>query len=198
MQNKKSRDEARRLNVLFNPENKDESDYIKKCGRHLPAKTRDFAHVAGALDRDLRQHSDVPIPKDISPIHYLTMNKVANIAFRTNITEQEIKCPHCKEKFSVQMPHVKAEANTIAALTNLMDRMFPKLGHLTQEVHLVGQINNVAEMIVGIVVKYVPPEKKMEAMSTISEYLERLENASSQSPILAPADDAGTIASIVA
>ena len=173
MQNKKARKSARAVNLFIDPSLKEEGDYVKKNGKYLPKKMRDFSRVAERIDAEIKKEVK-GIPSDVSPIHYLTMKRAFEIAYRENQIEKEISCPLCHGKIKVEIPNVKAEANSISALTILMDRMYAKLGHLTQEINLTGYMNVISESIVGIVVKYVPQEMKPQAMAQISQMFERL------------------------
>lgn len=173
MQDKKARKAARQVNLFLDPSLKEEGDYVKKNGNRLPKRARDFSHVASHLDREIIKKGE-HIPPNISPLHYLAIKKVFEIAYRENVTEKEVECPSCDYKFNVDFPNVKAEANSIAALNALFDRMYPKLGHLTQDINITGYMNTITEYIVKIVVAYVPANKKPEAMAKISEMFERL------------------------
>jgi len=173
MQNKKARKSAREVNLFIDPTLKEDGDYVNKNGNRLPKRMRDFSRVVERIDTELRR-VDPSMPKDVSPIHYLSIKKAIDVAYRENIMKKEISCPKCREAFEVDYPNVKAEANSIAALNILFDRMYAKLGHLTQEINLTGYMNVITEHIVKIVVKYVPLEKKPEAMASVSELFERL------------------------
>lgn len=174
MQSKKARRAARQVNLFLDPSLKEESDYVKKNGKRIPKKRREFSSVVERLDNEMKKSLQKQVPADISAVHYLSMKKIFEIAYRDNDLNKQVTCPKCKEKFNVELPHVKAEANSLTALSTLFDRMYPKLGHLTQEINLTGYMNVISESIVGIVVKYVPQEKKPEAMAKISEMFERL------------------------
>lgn len=173
MQDKKARKAARAVNLFIDPKLKEDTDYVKKNGNRLTKRKRDFSRIVEMIDKQMR-NVDSTLPRDVSPLHFLTLQKLSEIAFRDNTDEKDIKCPSCGEPIKIRFPNVKAEKNSIDCATTLADRMYPKLGHLTQEINLVGQINVVSEYIVGIIVKYVPAEKRSEAMAKISEMFERL------------------------
>lgn len=172
---KKSRKSAAEVNRFIDPTLKEETDYVKKNGNRLPKKLRDFSHVVNKVDHILmKEFKD--LPRGISPIHFLAMERMSRIAFRENVTSKEVKCPHCKKKHSVEMPHVKAEANTVSALSNYWDRMWPKLGHLTQEVNLIGHMNEISTFIVNIIVEDIPVANRGHVMAKVTQFFERIMN----------------------
>jgi uncharacterized protein YozE (UPF0346 family) len=151
-------------------------DFERKNGNKIPKNKRDFSAILSYMDRSMRI-ADPTLPRDISPTHLGILQKLANIAFRDNLLEEEVKCPHCGEKHTVLQTNAKNEQNSVKALEIFTDRTFPKLATLTHEVNLSGQITNLAESIATIVIKFVPAgENRALCIGEIYDLIERMAN----------------------
>lgn len=191
MQNKKTRKAAREVNLSLDPSLKEEGDWIKKNGKRIPKKRRDLSIIIEELDRSIKRDSKDKLPPNVSPSIYNIVKRCYDLAYRTNEKKKEIKCPECNKKFEIELPDVKAEANSISALNSLMDRTLPKLGHITQDINITGYINVVSEYMGRIIVNYVPLERRPEAMAKLAEMFERLiENESGNRAFESPQDNA--------
>ena len=178
MQDKKAKKRAAVVNRFLQPELVDE-DYDKKMGRSIPRTKRDMSAIIYHQDRALRKE-DPSLPRDVSPSHMMVVKRLMGVALRENSSNIEVECPHCLEKHEIALPSVKLEQNSLKALESLADRMFPRLGNITHEVNLQGQISTYAEKISAVIVKYVPPEKRMLALGEIYSMLEGKENQNDQ------------------
>lgn len=175
MQNKRSRKAAREVNLSFNPRLKAERESVKKNGNRIPKRKRELTRIIECINTEIsKDKSYKNLPANVSPVHFLMIKKMFEIGYRENKLEKEVKCPECGIKFDVELPHVKAEANSVSALKEIMDRTFPKLQHLSQDINLVGYMNVIVDYITQIVVVYVPQDKKPEALAKINEMFEKL------------------------
>lgn len=184
MQNKKARRAAAAVNRFLDPTLNDPNlvSQEKKIGKAIPRNRRDFSKIIQYIDNSLRRQ-DPTLPRDLSVTHYLTVNTLQAIAFRDNMVEEDIKCPHCKQFLKVIKHNSKSECNSVKALEILTDRMFPKLASLTHEINVAGQINVITEQLATIIVKYVPAEMKMVCLGEITELIDTVQRNEQQKAI---------------
>lgn len=174
-QSKIAKRAAREANRALDPTLID-VDFERKMGKQIPKTQRDMSAIVRYMDRTMRQ-IDPSLPREISPVHLGVLQKLTNTAFRDNLLEEEVKCPHCGEKHTVLQTNAKNEQNSVKALEILTDRMFPKVATLTHEVNLSGQITNLAEKLATIVIKYVPAgEKRALCIGEIYDLIETMAN----------------------
>lgn len=111
------------------------------------------------------------------------------VAIRDNSDLPYIFCPKCKQKHKVEITHacpshpeacpdlpvltesVALEKNSLQAAMKLFDKIIPTLASVDHTVNIQGQISTVSIQLTQLLFKYVPVEKRSDAMNEIRELL---------------------------
>jgi len=114
----------------------------------------------------------------VSKTHLAVLAKLFDIAMTDHVDKIEsVKCPHCASHqtivcgdcgnpVSVEVPNATMQRNQLGALNKLSDKYFPNLASVTTDVNIASQIDTYVEAIVMIITRYVPADRRMEALST--------------------------------
>lgn len=168
-----------------------DGDDITQLRSKIPSRKRDVNAILDGMDSILGKlisddaHCDVP--PGVDSVSFLSLVKLFKIGHEDHPDKiEEVKCPHCREIAElicgscskptfVEVPNAPLVRNQLTALESVLSRTVPKLTAVTTEINIKHDLATASVEIGKIIMRYVKPENRLDALGEIRILLEGLE-----------------------
>lgn len=178
------------LPAIYGPEAAGKLANINKAERKKGTYwRRDIRQVADRVTKHLNYAAKNM--QEMATPEGLIVFKTMEIATRDN-NNPTIWCPDCKQhhpvevcascpktgkEYPVYVPSAQMEKNSLQAMCKMMDKLFSNKHELSGSIKIEGQMVQLTDAIVNVIMKYVSPDRKKACVQEIANILENAEDA---------------------